>query len=63
MVTMREISKANREIRDLLKLRGIKHYEAARACGVSYSTFSHWLQVELPKAKKIEIIDVINNIK
>lgn len=59
---MRERPKANREIRDLLALRGIRFYTAAQYCGVSYSTFSHWLQVELPTDKKLEIMNVINSI-
>lgn len=53
----------NVNIRELIDKRGLKHYEVARAMGVSTYTFSHWLQNELPKDKQADIIRVIKGIE
>lgn len=53
----------NAEIRKEIERRGLKYYEVAAACGVYYSTFSHWLQLELPDKKKREILKVIQEMK
>ncbi len=54
---------ANADIRKLLIEKGIRHYEAAEACGVSLYTFSHWLQTEMKPEKKTEVLKAIKGIK
>ena len=54
---------ANADIRKLLIEKGIRHYEAAEACGVSLYTFSHWLQTEMKPEKKNEVLKAIKGIK
>ena len=56
-------NKCNAEIRNLLSKKGIRHYEAAAACGVSLYTFSHWLQIEMKPEKKKEIMKIIRGIR
>lgn len=53
----------NAEIRKLLSDTGIKHFEAAEACGVTCYTFSHWLQTELTPEKKDKVLNAIRTIK
>lgn len=53
----------NKEIRKALVEKGIRHYEAAEACGVTCYTFSHWLQTEMKPEKKKEVMAVIKGIK
>lgn len=50
---------ANLEIRQAIANKRLKHYEVAKALGISIYTFSHWLQVELPQDKKDLILEVI----
>lgn len=50
---------ANLEIRTAILQKRLKHYQVAKALGVSTYTFSHWLQVELPQDKKDMILEVI----
>lgn len=52
---------ANLEIRQAIAKKRLKHYEVAKALGVSITYFSHLLQVELPQEKKNKILEVINN--
>lgn len=54
---------ANADIRKALIDKGIRHYEAAQACGVSLYTFSHWLQIEMKPEKKAEVLKIIEGIK
>lgn len=54
---------ANADIRKVLIDKGIRHYEAAEACGVSLYTFSHWLQTEMKPEKKTEVLKVIEGIR
>lgn len=53
----------NKEIRKALVEKGIRHYEAAEACGVTCYTFSHWLQTEMKPEKKKKIMAAIKGIK
>ena len=53
---------ANADIRKVLTEKGIRHFEAATACGVSVYTFSHWLQVEMKPEKKREVLEAIQRI-
>lgn len=50
---------ANLEIRQAIAKKRLKHYEVAKALGVSATYFSHLLQTELPKDKQQEILEVI----
>ena len=54
---------ANADIRKVLIDKGIRHYEAAQACGVSLYTFSHWLQTEMKPEKKMEVLKIIEGIR
>ncbi len=54
---------ANADIRKVLIDKGIRHYEAAEACGVSLYTFSHWLQTEMKHEKKNEVLRIIEGIR
>ena len=60
---MRKKNTSNKEIRKVLAERGIRHYEAAEACGVTLYTFSHWLQVEMKPEKKAEVLKTIKGIR
>ncbi len=62
MTGTRKKNTANLDIRKLLVEKGIRHYEAATACGVTLYTFSHWLQVELPEEKKERILQAIEQL-
>ena len=53
----------NAEIRKVLIDKGIRHYEAATACGVTPYTFTHWLQVEMKPEKKAEVLKALEGIK
>lgn len=53
----------NIEIRQAIAKKRLKHYEVAKAYGVSQTYFSHLLQNELPPEKKREILKVIKDIK
>ena len=53
----------NAEIRKVLIDKGIRHYEAATACGVTPCTFTHWLQVEMKPEKKAEVLKALEGIK
>lgn len=54
---------ANADIRKILLEKGIRHYEAAEACGVTLYTFSHWLQTEMKPEKKTEVLNIIEGIR
>lgn len=54
---------ANADIRKVLLEKGIRHYEAAEACGVTLYTFSHWLQTEMKPEKKTEVLNIIEGIR
>lgn len=46
----------NRDIRELIAKRRLKHFEVAKALGVTQYTFSHWLQEELTEEKKKRLL-------
>lgn len=56
------MDKPNKEIRELIQKKGIRHFEAAQACKVSQYTFSHWLQIELSPEKKKQVIQAIEKL-
>lgn len=53
---------SNKEIREAIEEKGLKHFRVAEACGVSTFTFSHWLQRELPEEKKQQILATIDKL-
>lgn len=52
----------NLEIRLLLAEKRIKHYELAKAMGISDTTLSKKLRFELSNNQKQEIIEIINEL-
>lgn len=54
---------SNIDIRKAIEKKKLRHYQVARACGVTCYTFSHWLQTELPDKKKQEILKTIKGMK
>lgn len=53
----------NKEIRVMLTVNNIKHWEVADSIGIAEGTFSRWLRKELPEEKKEAIIKAINELK
>lgn len=53
----------NKEIRAAIVLKGLKHWEVARALGIHDSNFSRLLRKELPENKKNEILKVIEGME
>lgn len=58
-----DVNRPNKEIREAIEHKGLKHFQVAAACGVNRVTFSTWLQLELPKEKKEKILKVIEEMK
>lgn len=54
--------KKNKEIREAIGTKRLKYFEVAEACGVCITTFSHWLQRELPEEKKQQILATIDKL-
>ena len=52
----------NKDIRELIKKKRVFHYGVAEALGVTATTFSKWLQRELPEEKKNLIRSAIAKI-
>ena len=61
----REDKKAmnNKEIREKIAKKRLKHYEVAQAIGITQYTFSHWLQTEMDTEKKSIVLKAIDSIK
>ena len=53
----------NIEVRQAITKRRLKYFEVAAALKVHPVTFSRWLQFELPKERKAEILKAIEGIK
>lgn len=43
---------ANKDVRELIKKNGVKHWQVALCLGVSEQTFVRWLRVPLAKDKE-----------
>ena len=50
---------ANEDIKSIISKKGLRYYEVAEALGVERTSFSHWLQTELPEEKKKPVLDAI----
>lgn len=46
------MKQANHEIRRALRTNGVRHWELARAMGVSEATLCKWLRVEVNEEKR-----------
>ena len=53
----------NKEIREKIEKKRLKHYEVAQAIGITQYTFSHWLQTEMDTEKKSIVLKAIDSIK
>jgi len=53
----------NQEIRDAIRIKGVKQWEVCKAMGVSESTFIRWLRSELPEEKKTEILEAVEKAR
>ena len=52
----------NKEIRDKIRIAGLKQWQVAKACGVTESTFIRWLRDELSEDRKNAILKVIGDL-
>ena len=52
----------NADIREILKRRGIRHYDLAIECGVTKFTMSTWLAQPLSEQRRERILDAIDRI-
>jgi hypothetical protein len=52
----------NKDIRDILANRNLKHYQVAAECGVTKYTFSVWLSIPLNDKRKERILDAVNRL-
>lgn len=50
---------ANQDIRRALQVNGLRHWELARAMGVTEATLCRWLRVEVKPERKKEMLDNI----
>lgn len=56
------MKKSNKEIRELIYEKRLKHYEVANAMEISEITFCKRLRNELSEEGKEKVIDAINRI-
>lgn len=52
----------NKDIRELLQNRDIKHREVAAEVGVTKYTFSVWMSTPLTDKRKERILDAVNRL-
>lgn len=57
------MSMANMEVRQAIEKKRLKHYEVAKAAGITASTLSVWLRFEMEPERKKKILKAINSIK
>jgi orotate phosphoribosyltransferase-like protein len=53
---------ANKNIRDELKTRGVRHWELAHELGVSEQTLVRWLRFELDEERQLDMLMKIEEI-
>ena len=53
----------NEQIRTALRCSDVKQWELAEQLGVSEVTVCRWLRAELPKDKKVQILQAIKDVK
>ncbi len=59
---VKEMDKANNDVREYAKNHGVYLWEVAQKCGLNDGNFSRKLRVELPLDKKMKIYGIINQI-
>ena len=52
----------NKEIRDRIRIAGLKQWQVAKACGVTESTFIRWLRDELTEERRQAIFAAIDTL-
>lgn len=57
------MGKKNIDIRQAIKNAEVPHWLVAERIGISDTTFSRWLRVELSEEKKIQIFKVLESLK
>ena len=53
----------NKEIREKIAKKRLKHYEVAQAIGITQYTFSHWLQTEMSQEQKQIVLKAIKDLE
>ena len=53
----------NEEIRTAMIKSNVKQWEVAEQLGISEFTYCRWLRSELPKSKKVQILQAIKDVK
>lgn len=51
----------NEQIRNAMKIAGMKSYEVSDVLKISESTFFRWMRHEMPEEKQLHIIQEIKN--
>lgn len=54
--------KANQEIRDMMKSRGLSFWQVAARIGIHEKTLIAWFRLELTGERKAKVLDAINQI-
>jgi len=52
----------NQEIRQAIKVAGLKQWQVAKACGVNEYTFIRWLRDELSEERRNAIFKAIDTL-
>ena len=53
----------NKEVREAMREKGLTHYEVSNTLGISYWTFSVWLQSEFTPERKTLVLAAIRDCK
>ena len=53
---------ANSEIRDLIFIHRLRHYEVSGKLGISECTLSRWLRTEMTPARKEQVLRAVNEL-
>ncbi len=53
----------NEQIRTAMHRSGVRQWEVAEKLGISEFTYCRWLRTELPKDKKVQILQAIKDVK
>ncbi|MBQ9199238.1 MAG: hypothetical protein IJ141_03595 [Lachnospiraceae bacterium] len=54
---------SNKEIREAIAKKRLRHYEVANALGMSPYTFAKKIRLELPEDEKKRILDIIDKMQ
>ena len=53
----------NQEIRDAMRIAGVKQWQVCKALGIGESTLIRWLRDELPPERKAAIMEAIERVR